>query len=122
MFKTNFSLGECIVLLQNDWLLSQTQPMLTDVAGPPTLSENTALREINHLASAQISNLLAPCDDMVDGTSAGDANATSSQLISRDNQSVMLDSIALGHCLTPLPEAKLIRCVSRGKNQLTNKR
>ncbi|KAF5396976.1 hypothetical protein PHET_10044 [Paragonimus heterotremus] len=100
-------LSDTVVLLHNDWLLAQLQP-ITRTVGRDLLSttvENhddngVTIEQMNQLAATQMTSLLNP------------------STASPDGDQLNVQPLAISHSLTALPEAKLIRLVSESSRQL----
>ncbi|KER25239.1 hypothetical protein T265_14250, partial [Opisthorchis viverrini] len=115
-------LSESVVLLQNDWLLTQLNcrlPRNRVASSLPTTDSSVMAQtgitvdEMNRLAAEQMMNLLAPCDEL-----ASDGNTVQADGV----RSVHAEPLALSHSLTALSEARFIRIISESAQSLNFKK
>ncbi|GAA50727.1 hypothetical protein CLF_104960 [Clonorchis sinensis] len=117
---TQFS--ESVVLLQNDWLLTQLNcrlPRNRAASSRPTTDSSVMAQmgitvdEMNRLAAEQMMNLLAPCDEL-----ARDGDTVQADGV----RPVHTEPLALNHSLTALSEARFIRVISETARSLNSKK
>ncbi|KAG5444504.1 Tubulin gamma-2 chain [Clonorchis sinensis] len=117
---TQFS--ESVVLLQNDWLLTQLNcrlPRNRAASSRPTTDSSVMAQmgitvdEMNRLAAEQMMNLLAPCDEL-----ARDGDTVQADGV----RPVHAEPLALNHSLTALSEARFIRVISETARSLNSKK
>ncbi|CAL8088432.1 unnamed protein product [Calicophoron daubneyi] len=112
----NGKIADTMVLLYNDWLLAQLQntPYRGRQGSPKsnfdsgTKENEVSVAQMNKLGAEQMGNILAPCN----WTENLRKEAKSPPVIPDCGKEVHGEPLVLSHCLSALPEAKLVRCVS----------